>query len=81
MKLYKKLRGRIREYCLNMSSFAQSVGISEKSLYLKLNGQSSFTLKEVRTILRILSLTVKDIPEYFFGEKEEELYLRKETQK
>ena len=63
---YSKLRGRIREKCGTNSNFASQLGCSDNTLSAKLNHLSEFDQTEIVKSLRILELSVKDIPAYFF---------------
>ena len=63
---YSKLRGRIREKCGTNSNFAAQLGCSDNTLSAKLNHLSEFDQTEIVKSLRILELSVKDIPAYFF---------------
>ena len=64
-----KLRGRIVEKFRTQGAFATALGVSEKSLILKLSGKTYFTLPEITKAVKLLELSENDIQEYFFTEK------------
>ena len=64
-----KLRGRIVEKYRTQAAFAVALGVSEKSLILKLSGKTYFTLPEISKAVRLLELSHSAIQEYFFTEE------------
>lgn len=66
---YSKLRGRIIEMCGTQEEFAHRMGISERSISLKLNGKRPFKQQDIANAISVLGLSHKDIPAYFFGVK------------
>lgn len=66
---YSKLRGRIVEKYKNQSAFSKELGISERSLSLKLNGKIAWKQPEIIAAITLLELSKQDIQTYFFEEK------------
>lgn len=66
---YCKLRGRIVEKCGSQVVFAKRMGISERSVSLKLSGKRMFKQSEIEKALHILDLAESDIAAYFFTRK------------
>lgn len=63
---YAKLRGRITEVTGTQSEFAKRMGLSVRSVSLKLHNKIQFKQTEIQKALRVLNLTAADIQEYFF---------------
>lgn len=63
---YSKLRGKIVEMYGSQICFAIEMGWSERTTSLKLNGKVSWKQKEILKALRLLDLSINDIPVYFF---------------
>lgn len=68
---YRKLRGKIREFG-TQADVAKEIGISSTSFSDKLNGKSDFSNSEVTALCDVLSISVSEIPIYFFTEKVKE---------
>lgn len=66
---YSKLKGRIIEICGSQSVFAEKMGLSEHTISKKLNGDRTFKQPDIEKAIKILNLTKKDIPSYFFNQK------------
>lgn len=66
---YSKLIGRIIEIFGTQGKFAREMGLSERSVSLKLNNKKMFKQSEIQLAICILSLTEDDIPDYFFKKK------------
>ncbi len=66
---YSKLSGRIREKYGTQSNFAKALGMSERSLSLKIGGKRAWTQTEMNRAILCLELRSQDIPDYFFKEK------------
>lgn len=64
---YKKLLGRIVEVCGTQASFADRMGLSERSVSLKLNGQRPWKQLEISKACQVLDIANTDIPVYFFA--------------
>lgn len=63
---YSKLRGRIMECCGSQAAFAKKVGISERTLSLKLNGKIGFTQTDIESFVDALGIKRTEIQSYFF---------------
>lgn len=63
---YKKLNGRIIEVCGTQAVFAEKMGLSERTISLKLNNKISWKQTEIQKAIEILGLSDKDIQIYFF---------------
>ena len=63
---YSKLLGRIIERLGTQYKFAQAIGLSERSVSLKLNGKIGWKQEEIVKICEVLEIESKDIPCYFF---------------
>jgi hypothetical protein len=66
---YSKLTGKIVEVFGKQASFATAMGLSERSVSLKLNSQRLFKQNEISKAIELLGLSLSDIPEYFFTPK------------
>lgn len=63
---YSKLLGRIKEKCNSNAIFAVQMGISERTLCLKLNNKVDFRQKEISKACDILKIANDEICYYFF---------------
>lgn len=63
---YDKLSGRIIEKCGSQQKFAEKMGLSERSISLKLNNKVPFKQEEISKALDVLGLSSDNIAEYFF---------------
>lgn len=63
---YSKLRGRIVEKFGSQQKFAEAMGMSERTLSLKINGKRSWKQPEILEVVKKLGLTEEDIQDYFF---------------
>lgn len=68
---YSKLRGRIIEKLGNLKNYAEKLGISDNTLYKKLNNIVPFNQDEIYNSINILDLDISnnDIQVYFFTKK------------
>lgn len=63
---FSKLRGKIVEVFGKQEAFAKALGLSSRSLSLKLNNERYFKPTEISKAIELLGLSLSDIPEYFF---------------
>ena len=63
---YKKLNGKIIEVCGTQAVFAEKMGLSERTISLKLNNKISWKQTEIQKAIGILGLSDEDIQTYFF---------------
>lgn len=66
---YSKLLKRIKECFGKQSVFATAMGLSERSVSLKLNNIRCWTQKEMRKCCDVLMIPYTEIPNYFFDFK------------
>ncbi len=66
---YGKLKGRIVEKCGTRAAFSEMMGLSEKTISMKLNNKTAFKQPEIQKALDVLDLTVEEIQTYFFTQK------------
>ena len=64
---YSKLLGRIVEKVGTQSTFAEKMGLSERSISLKLNGKVGWKQNEISKACEVLDISDNDIPAYFFA--------------
>lgn len=69
---YSKLTGRIVEKCGTQAIFAEKMGLSERTVSLKLNNKISWKQMEIQKALEVLDLEESDIQSYFFALKVQE---------
>ena len=63
---YSKLSGRIVEVCGTRQEFAKRIGLSERSVSLKLNGNREFKQNDIEKACFALHIPREEIPDYFF---------------
>lgn len=63
---YARLLGRIVEKVGTQSKFAEQMGLSERSISLKLNGKVGWKQNEIVKACEILQICDCEIPAYFF---------------
>lgn len=63
---YSKLLGRITEKFSTQGKFSVAMGMSERSLSLKLNSKVPFKQPEISKACSLLQISETDIPIYFF---------------
>lgn len=66
---YSKLRGKIIEICGSQKIFAEKMGVSERTLSLKLANKIAFKQNEILKAMKILNIPIEKIEEYFFNTK------------
>ncbi len=64
---YSKLLGRIVEKVGTQANFAEKLGLSERSMSLKLNGRVGWKQTEISKACEILEILPTEIPAYFFA--------------
>ena len=65
---YNKLDGKITEQYGTRGSFAKALGVSERTLSLKMNGHIAWKQSEISKACTVLGIKTKEIPIYFFTE-------------
>lgn len=65
---YSKLLERITVVCGMQATFAKEMGLSEKTVSLKMNNKRGWKQKEMKRACDVLGFSVSEIPEYFFKE-------------
>ncbi|HEL1613984.1 TPA: DUF739 family protein [Streptococcus suis] len=65
-KDFSKLSGRIVEKFGTQYNFATAIGLSERSLSLKLNNKVGWKDEEMEKAIELLDLDITEIPSYFF---------------
>lgn len=63
---YRKLQGKIVEICGSQRNFAKQIGLSERSISLKLNDVIPFKQTEIEKAIEVLNIDLQEIPSYFF---------------
>lgn len=63
---YSKLCGKIVEHCQTQANFAEKMGLSERSISLKLNNKVPFRQDEIDRAIKILDIKEDEIGVYFF---------------
>lgn len=66
---YSKLSGKIIEVFGKQSAFAKAMGLSERSVSLKMTSQRYFRQPEIVKAIQLLGLELTDIPAYFYALK------------
>ena len=64
---YRKLKGRIIEMFGTQYEFAAAMGMSERTLTLKLSGRAIFKQTEITAACQLLEISDEEIPVYFFN--------------
>ena len=66
---YSMLSGKITEVFGTQGNFAKAIGLSERSVSLKMNGKVSWSQSEITNACRLLRIPEKKISCYFFTVK------------
>lgn len=66
---YSKLRGRIIEKFGTQAKFATKMGVSERTLSLKLNGEIYFKQNEITKASHLLDIPDDEVMVYFFNQE------------
>ncbi|WP_152657612.1 DUF739 family protein [Oceanobacillus sp. CFH 90083] len=64
---YSNLSSKIVEKYGNQYSFAKAIGLSERSMSLKLNGKVGWKQAEIAKSIELLEIDSSEIPRYFFN--------------
>ena len=64
---HNKLKGRIVEKFRTQGLFSKELGVSERTLSLKLNNKIFFSQDEIYKSCEILEINKEEIPVYFFN--------------
>ena len=64
---YSRLNGRITEKCGSQAEFAKQMGLSERSVSLKLNNKRLWKQSEMLRASEILDVSLEDLHTYFFA--------------
>lgn len=63
---YAKLKGKITEKCGAQNVFAKKMGLSIRTVSLKLNNKITFKQSEIQKAIEILDIPGDEIQDYFF---------------
>lgn len=66
---YAKLIGKIKECCGSQTAFAREMGLSERTVSVKINGKVDWRQNEIAKACVILGISRAEIPLYFFNQK------------
>ena len=66
---YGKLRELMRDEGITQAELAKAIGLSERSISLKMNGMIYWRQNEIIDAAQILHIPVGEISEYFFTPK------------
>lgn len=66
---YAKLKGRIIEKMGSQTNFAKALGVSDRTLSLKMRNKVVWRQDEIAKSIDILSLPIDSVMEYFFTVK------------
>lgn len=66
---YSKLNGRIIEICGTQAVFAEKMGLSERTVSLKLNNKVAWKQPEMQKAAGVLEFPEAEIQTYFFTMK------------
>jgi len=64
---YSKLVGKITEVFGTQLRFAEAMGLSERTISLKLNSKVEWKQREMTKACGLLGISVVEIPAYFFA--------------
>ena len=65
---YAKLTGKIVERFRTQGVFAERLGLSSRSLSLKLNNQRGWKQTEIEKACTLLDIPISEVSEYFFAQ-------------
>lgn len=66
---YSKLNGKIKEVFGKCAAFAVAMGLSERSLSLKLNNKVGWKQQEIDRACELLKIQPDEVWEHFFARK------------
>lgn len=66
---YSRLRGRIVERCGTQKSFAEQIGLSERSVSMKLNNILEWNQNEIKKTIEVLGIQAEEIAVFFFADQ------------
>ena len=66
---YSKLLGRIKEICGGQLEFSKRMGLSERTVSLKLNNKIPWKQPEMEKAAQVLQFPISEIQIYFFALK------------
>lgn len=66
---FRKLKGKIVEVFETQANFAKAMGWSERTTSKKLSGKIPWTQRDICNAITVLGLGEKDIQDYFFTRK------------
>ncbi len=66
---YRKLRGKIVEKFGTQGAFSRALGVSERTLSLKLNNRIFFSQDEITKCSNLLEILPNEIQDYFFTQE------------
>lgn len=66
---YSKLKGKIRELDMTQREYAQSIGITERTLNLRFHNKRLFKQDEIIKTMELFNEPVENIHIYFFTQK------------
>ena len=64
---YSKLTGKIVEVFGTQLRFSEAMGLSERTISLKLNSKVEWKQSEINKACSLLGIDISDIPAYFFA--------------
>lgn len=67
---YSKLKCRVVKICKTRKNFADKMGLSERTISMKLNNNGYFSQDEIDKAVSILHLQDSDIQSHFFSKEE-----------
>lgn len=63
---YTNLKARIVEVFGSQKEFGKQLGVSEQTIYRKLNNKSHFRLSQIHKSVSLLNINPVDVEKYFF---------------
>lgn len=66
---YRKLEGRIVEICVSRTNFAKEMGLSDRSISLKLNNRVPWKQPEISKAMEVLKIDPSEVQDYFFNQE------------